>query len=117
MLLPQGPDSTATSESPRREKLCESDCIVDADRLLTPEHNNGKCDPLNNAKENDPAHAVSHKTVPAAFFGMPLGIVALRLAWRTATVIWAMPKWISDSLMSSSLFSGQIFQHFVTRLA
>jgi tellurite resistance protein len=38
----------------------------------------------------------SHKRVPASFFGMPLGLVALGLAWRSAAVIWTVPKLISE---------------------
>lgn len=43
----------------------------------------------------------AHKHVPASFFGMPLGLVALGLAWRSAEVIWSVPKLISEILIWS----------------
>lgn len=37
--------------------------------------------------------------VPASFFGMPLGVIALGIAWQVATVIWGMPAAIGDALV------------------
>src|SRR5271165_2290096 len=41
----------------------------------------------------------AHKRVPASFFGMPLGLVALGLAWRSAADIWPVPIMISEILI------------------
>jgi tellurite resistance protein len=43
----------------------------------------------------------AHKRVPASFFGMPLGLVALGLAWRSAASIWPVPKLIAEILIWS----------------
>jgi len=43
----------------------------------------------------------AHRHVPASLFGMPLGLVALGLAWRSAEVIWSVPKLISEILIWS----------------
>lgn len=42
--------------------------------------------------------------VPAAFFGMVLGIVGLGGCWRQATVLWSMPKIVSESIMATAAF-------------
>ena len=42
---------------------------------------------------------VTSKTIPASFFAIPLGLVALGLAWQTAESIWSEPKWVSDTLI------------------
>jgi tellurite resistance protein len=39
--------------------------------------------------------------VPASFFGIPLGLVALGLAWHAAASIWAVPAWVSGVLIWS----------------
>lgn len=41
------------------------------------------------------------KVVPAAFFGMPLGLIALGLAWRSAAAVWRVPPLIEASLIWS----------------
>ena len=38
-------------------------------------------------------------SIPASFFGMPLGVIALGIAWQLATVIWDMPRAIGDGLV------------------
>lgn len=38
-------------------------------------------------------------SVPAAFFGMILGIVGLGSCWREASLIWAMPKVVGEAIM------------------
>ena len=40
-----------------------------------------------------------HKRVPASLFGMPLGLVALGLAWQSAADIWSVPIGISKTLI------------------
>jgi tellurite resistance protein len=37
--------------------------------------------------------------VPASFFGMPLGLIALGLAWRSAAVVWRVPPLIEKFLI------------------
>jgi tellurite resistance protein len=37
--------------------------------------------------------------IPAAFFGMPLGIIALGIAWRGAAGIWPVPQQIASGLI------------------
>jgi tellurite resistance protein len=37
--------------------------------------------------------------IPAAFFGMPLGILALGIAWRSAADIWPVPQQIASGLI------------------
>ena len=39
------------------------------------------------------------KIIPASFFGMPLGLIALGLAWRSAAVVWRVPPLIEESLI------------------
>jgi tellurite resistance protein len=39
------------------------------------------------------------KTIPASFFGMPLGLIALGLAWRSAAAVWRVPPLIEESLI------------------
>jgi tellurite resistance protein len=39
------------------------------------------------------------KIVPASFFGMPLGLIALGLAWRSAAAVWRVPPLIEESLI------------------
>jgi tellurite resistance protein len=37
--------------------------------------------------------------VPASFFGMPLGILALGIAWRSGQSIWPLPELVASSLI------------------
>lgn len=37
--------------------------------------------------------------VPASFFGMPLGLVALGIAWQAAASVWALPHQIGAALV------------------
>src|ERR1700722_14563558 len=39
------------------------------------------------------------KIIPASFFGMPLGLIALGLAWRSAAVVWQVPPLIEEILI------------------
>jgi tellurite resistance protein len=39
------------------------------------------------------------KIIPASFFGMPLGLIALGLAWRSAAAVWRVPLLIEESLI------------------
>jgi tellurite resistance protein len=41
------------------------------------------------------------KSVPASLFAIPLGLVALALAWQAAGSIWAVPNWVPDTLIWS----------------
>jgi tellurite resistance protein len=45
------------------------------------------------------APRLPYRTIPASFFAIPLGLVALGLAWRTAESIWSEPKWVADTLI------------------
>jgi tellurite resistance protein len=44
------------------------------------------------------ARQLPSATIPASFFAIPLGLVALGLAWQTAESIWSGTKWVSDTL-------------------
>jgi tellurite resistance protein len=46
-----------------------------------------------------PAHQSAYNSVPASLFAIPLGLVALGLAWQTASSIWSVPNWVSDALI------------------
>jgi tellurite resistance protein len=37
---------------------------------------------------------------PASFFGMPLGLFGLGLAWRGATSLWSLPSWIGEAILT-----------------
>jgi tellurite resistance protein len=37
---------------------------------------------------------------PASFFGIPLGLAGLGLAWRAATALWHLPGWISEAILA-----------------
>lgn len=39
------------------------------------------------------------RTIPAAYFGMVLGLVGLGSAWRVATTLWGLPAVIGESIM------------------
>jgi tellurite resistance protein len=41
----------------------------------------------------------TRRAVPASFFGMPLGLVALGIAWQSATSVWALPHQIGATLI------------------
>jgi tellurite resistance protein len=43
----------------------------------------------------------SHNSNPASLFAIPVGLVALGLAWQTAAVIWPVPMWVSEILIWS----------------
>lgn len=45
----------------------------------------------------------------ASLFAIPLGLVALGLAWQTAASIWFIPNWVSDTL----IWSGAILWVFL----
>ena len=55
------------------------------------------------------------KIIPASFFGMPLGLIALGLAWRSAAAVWRVPPLIEDSLIWGGSLLWAFF--FVTYLA
>jgi len=40
-------------------------------------------------------------SIPASFFAIPLGLVALGLAWQTAASIWPLPIWVPEALIWS----------------
>jgi tellurite resistance protein len=46
-----------------------------------------------------PSRLAALTRIPAAFFGMPLGIVALGIAWRNALSIWPLPASIASGLI------------------
>jgi tellurite resistance protein len=43
---------------------------------------------------------VIHRTVPASFFGMVLGLVGLGGNWRNATHLWGLPAVIGEAIMA-----------------
>jgi tellurite resistance protein len=50
---------------------------------------------------NAPVVKPSHRVAPASFFGMPLGILALGLLWRSAAEAWAVvPRTVGESLIA-----------------
>jgi tellurite resistance protein len=46
-----------------------------------------------------PPQLSGSKVIPASFFGMPLGLIALGLAWRSAAVVWRVPPLIEECLI------------------
>jgi tellurite resistance protein len=54
---------------------------------------------INRSRSVVPTRQLPYRTIPASFFAIPLGIVALGLAWQTAESIWSEPKWVSDTLI------------------
>jgi tellurite resistance protein len=40
------------------------------------------------------------RTIPAAYFGMVLGLVGLGSSWRVATILWGFPAIIGESIMA-----------------
>jgi tellurite resistance protein len=46
-----------------------------------------------------PARQLPHQTIPASFFTIPLGLVALGIAWQAAQLIWSEPKWVSGTFI------------------
>jgi tellurite resistance protein len=54
---------------------------------------------INRSTSAVPARQLPHRTIPASFFAIPLGLVALGLAWQMAESIWSEPKWVSDTLI------------------
>jgi tellurite resistance protein TehA-like permease len=49
------------------------------------------------------------RTIPASSFAIPLGLVALGLAWQTAESIWSEPKWVSETLIWFGRHSGVFY--------
>lgn len=56
-----------------------------------------------------PGRQLPRKTIAASLFAIPLGLVALGLAWKTAGSIWSVPNWIADAL----IWSGAILWVFL----
>jgi tellurite resistance protein len=56
-----------------------------------------------------PAGQLPYRTITASLFAIPLGLVALGLAWQTAGSIWSMPNWVADAL----IWSGAILWVFL----
>ncbi len=56
-----------------------------------------------------PAGRLPYKTIAASLFAIPLGLVALGLAWETAGSIWSEPNWVSGVL----IWSGTILWIFL----
>jgi tellurite resistance protein len=54
---------------------------------------------INRSTSVIPAPQQPNRAIPASFFAIPLGLVALGLAWQTAESIWSEPKWVSDALI------------------
>ena len=54
---------------------------------------------INRSTSAVPARQAPRRTIPGSFFAIPLGVVALGLAWQTAESIWSEPKWVSDTLI------------------
>lgn len=50
-----------------------------------------------------------YKSIPASLFAIPLGLVALGLAWQAAASIWSVPYWVSGTL----IWSGATFWVFL----
>jgi tellurite resistance protein len=48
---------------------------------------------------SNPPATVPNKFVPAAFFGMILGLVGLGASWRFAAAIWSLPRVIGEAIM------------------
>jgi tellurite resistance protein len=46
-----------------------------------------------------PRSVAAKAPTPAAFFSMPLGLIALGIAWQTAASIWLTPMWVSEALV------------------
>lgn len=42
---------------------------------------------------------LARREVPASFFGMPLGVLALGIAWQAAANVWALPHQIGATLV------------------
>ncbi|MFO1082710.1 MAG: dicarboxylate transporter/tellurite-resistance protein TehA [Reyranellaceae bacterium] len=40
---------------------------------------------------------------PASFFGMPLGLLGLGLAWRAAAATWALPATIGETILAAAV--------------
>jgi tellurite resistance protein len=48
-----------------------------------------------------PARQWPFNSVPASLFAIPLGLVALGIAWQSAASIWSVPNWVSETLVWS----------------
>jgi tellurite resistance protein len=56
------------------------------------------------------------RIIPASFFGMPLGLIALGLAWRSATVVWRVPSLIEEVLIwGGSLLWMYLFAAYLAK--
>ena len=54
--------------------------------------------------------------IPAAFFSMPLGLIALGLAWRSAAAVWRVPPLIEELLnWSGSLLWMYFFAMYLAK--
>jgi tellurite resistance protein len=45
------------------------------------------------------AREPANDLIPVSFFSIPLGLVALGIAWQTAASIWAVRVWVSEALI------------------
>jgi len=50
-------------------------------------------------KDEHPVQRIPLPAIPAAWFGMPLGVIALGIAWRSAAAIWPVPTLIADAMV------------------
>jgi tellurite resistance protein len=63
-----------------------------------------------------PSQLSGSKIIPASFFGMPLGLVALGIAWRSAAAVWKVPPIIEESLIwGGSLLWMYLFLVYVAK--
>jgi tellurite resistance protein len=63
-----------------------------------------------------PFQSPGPKIIPASFFGMPLGLIALGLAWRSAAAVWPVPPLIEQSLIwSGSLLWMYLFVAYLAK--
>jgi tellurite resistance protein len=40
-----------------------------------------------------------NNSIPASFFSIPLGLIALGIAWQTAASLWSVSNWIAEALV------------------
>jgi tellurite resistance protein len=48
-----------------------------------------------------PARQSPYNSIPASLFAIPLGLVALGLAWQVAASLWSVPNWVSGTIVWS----------------
>jgi tellurite resistance protein len=54
--------------------------------------------------------------IPASFFGMPLGLLALGIAWQSAAGIWPVPVQIGEVLIwAGALRWAFLFMDYVAK--